>query len=122
MDLPPEWAAVTEPKRPRPFVRVGNFVRAVRNARGLKSKEVALKAEIDPGLMTRIEKGENVELQQYDKVARALGFRGPLEMFRSEPNPLTRELLKLWRALQDDEEAQKELLAQVRDWIDAREG
>lgn len=107
------------PKRARPFPRVGAFVKSVRVSRGLKAKDVAEKAAVENSLVSRLEKGENVYLEQYDKVARAMGFRGILEMFKFEPDPPTRRLLRYWADLRDDERARNEVLDLVKARADA---
>jgi transcriptional regulator with XRE-family HTH domain len=89
----------------------------VRQAQNLKQTDVAERAGIENALVSRLERGENVYLSQYDKVARALGFRNVLELFRTEPDPVMRRLTKFWPLL--DESARRDVLKQVRAMIDA---
>lgn len=87
----------------------------MRVARGLKAKVVAEKGELENSMLSRLEHGENVYLEQYHKAAKGMGFRGILEMFRYEPDPETRLLLKYWHDVRDDEQARKDVLELAKD-------
>jgi len=82
---------------------------------------MAEKADMRPAQLSALENGANVEIQFYERVARALNFRGALELFTSGGDDQTRKMLRLWRALPDDE-ARNDVLRQMRDWIVRDEG
>lgn len=103
-----------------PYQPLGHFVRRLREQRGLSQGETAAKAEMRQAQLSLLESGENVEIRFYDKVARAIGFRGALDMFMSGGDEKTRRLLRFWRAL-PDEEARTDVLQLMRDQIVADE-
>ena len=74
--------------------------------------EVATKAQMRGIQVSLLETGSNVEIQYYERVARVLKYRNSLEMFTSGGDAATRRLLRLWRALPDDE-ARTDALSQV---------
>ena len=91
-------------KRSTPVKAIGQFVREIRERSDVSQIALATKAGLRNELLSRLEKGENVEIIQYERVAKALGFRGgALEMFRTGNDRLLRDMLKFWRALPDDE-------------------
>lgn len=93
-------------------MELGGYVRSVREARELKQADLARKAEMRGAQLSLLENGANVEIQFYEKVARAMGFRGALEMFTSGADRSTRKLLRLWKALPDDA-ARKDALSAI---------
>lgn len=103
-----------------PYSALGEYVRRVRSHRGLNQGELAVKAKMRPAQLSGLENGANVEIKFYDRVARAMDYRGALEMFTSGGDEKTRKLLRLWRAL-PDEEARTEVLRLVQDVIVADE-
>jgi transcriptional regulator with XRE-family HTH domain len=105
-----------ETKPERPYPAIGAFVRRIRESRGLKQGDVARQAGIRQPQITHLEKGGNVAVEYYDRVARVLGFRGALDMFMSGGDPQTRKLLRFWRSLSDDE-ARNDALELLRDQI-----
>lgn len=92
-------------KRPadRPTADLGHQVRALRLAAGLTQPEVGARAKIRQAQFSAVEGGRNVESQQYTAIARALGFRTALEMFRADPrDPKRDHLLRGWAVLPDE--------------------
>lgn len=106
-------------KRPRPYPELGRFVRGIRDRKGLTQLEVAAKGDMRNELLSRLELGENVEIDAYDRAARGMGFRGALEMFRSGGDDQTVKLLRMWRPLPDV--AQKAVLRAVKQIREADE-
>jgi transcriptional regulator with XRE-family HTH domain len=106
------------PSEGKPFAALGRFLRSLRVAKGLSQLELAAKAEMDNAQISRMERGENVYLSQYQKYAVALGYRNLLQMFQAPADPDLRKLLRLWAMLDDEE--RKDVLAKVQDWIAAR--
>lgn len=104
------------PKKPMPYAKLGAYVRSAREAKRMTATEVATKAGMRNAQMTAVESGANVEVQFYERIAIALGYRGALEMFTSGGDALTVKLLRLWRALPDDE-ARKDALRSIREQI-----
>lgn len=82
----------------------------------MTATDVAIKAGMRNAQMSAVESGANVEVQFYERIAIALGYRGALEMFTSGGDPSTRKLLRLWRAL-PDEAARKDVLKLMRELI-----
>lgn len=99
---------------------LGAYVRRCRERKNLTQTQIAELADMRGPQVSLLETGANVEIQFYERVARALGFRHSLEMFTSGGDEKTRKLLRLWRAL-PDEEARNEVLALTRDVIVADE-
>lgn len=113
--LPPRKpAAVIDSKE------LGAFARLCRERKGLTQAHVAELAGMRGPQVSLLETGANVEVQFYERVARALGFRHSLEMFTAGGDEKTRRLLRLWKAL-PDEEARDEALTLMRDVIVADE-
>lgn len=98
------------------LARLGEFVRLTRERKGLTQIAVATAADMRNTQVSLLETGANVEVQFYERIAQALGFRGSLEMFQSGGDDLTRRMLKLWKALPDDE-ARKDVLRLMRQQI-----
>ena len=111
--MPPTLPAATakrrergNAKRPadRPTADLGRQVRALRLAAGLTQPEVGSRAKIRQAQFSAVEGGRNVESRQYAAIAKALGFRSALEMFRAEPrDPKRDHLLRGWAVLSDDD-------------------
>jgi transcriptional regulator with XRE-family HTH domain len=102
------------PKKKRPYAELGAFVKAVREHRQMTASAVADKAGMRKAQVTLLEKGANVEIQFYDRMAVAMGFRGgALDMFTAVDDRATQTLLRLWRALPDDV-ARKDALNAVK--------
>lgn len=118
-ELPPEYVAVTQPKRPRPVPRLGALARLLRQSRGLTQVKLAAKSGLTNDLISRLEKGENIQIENYETYAKALGYKGVLEMFRAGSDPAMRRLLRYWPLL--DDAARKAVLVQVKGMIDADE-
>lgn len=109
------------PRRDGPYATLGHVVRDLRKARGWTQEEMAVqpKADLSNTQISKIETGQNVEIELYDRCAKALGFRSLLEMFRSGGDPETRKLLRLWKSLgsPDDpetKEARTHALGQIQ--------
>lgn len=105
--------------RSEPVRALGRWVRTVREAKGLTQREVADRAEMRYVQLSLLENGRNVEVEQYDRVAKALGFRDALEMLRAPGDPIMRRLMRYWPLLDDG--ARRDVLAQVKAMIDADE-
>lgn len=93
----------------RPAVQLGHAIRKVREDRHLSQRELAAKIGSHFSQVSLIENGANVEVQWYERVARALGFKDSLELFNSGGDDLSRRMFRLWRRLPDDE-ARREVL------------
>jgi transcriptional regulator with XRE-family HTH domain len=104
----------------RTFPAVGQFLRRVREARGLKAKDVAAKASMRPAQMTHLQNGGNALWEYYDSAARAMGFKSALDMFTSGGDDETALLLRRWRALSTDA-ARRDVLRAVKAIRDADE-
>lgn len=104
-------------KRPRPFQDVGRFVRRARERQGVTQLAAAAAAPMRNELLSRLERGENVEIAAYALAAKGLGFRSVIDLFRSGGDRQTARLLRLWAALPDDE-ARKDVLERVRRTVD----
>lgn len=103
-----------------PFAPMGDYVRRARQRAGLNQGQLAEKAGMRPAQLSALENGANVEIRFYELVARALNFRGVIELFTSGGDDQTRRLLRLWRALPTDE-ARTDVLRLMKDSI-VREG
>lgn len=99
---------------------VGQFLRRVRESRGLRAKDVATRAQMRPAQMTHLQKGGNALWEYYDRAAKAMGFRSALDMFTSGGDDETALLLRRWRALATDA-ARKDVLRAVKAIRDADE-
>jgi transcriptional regulator with XRE-family HTH domain len=97
----------------RPALALGRFLKSVRIAKGKTQREVAKLSGIPYPTVSLMEKGRNVEIMQYERFAKACGYRNALEMIRAGGDPLTRRLLRLWHALDDDDEARRDVLDQI---------
>lgn len=93
---------------------LGRAVRSIRESRNISATELAKMTGLHKSQISKIEKGENVEVKQYESIARALNFRHALEMFRAGPDPQTRQLLRYWARLSEDEAARRDVLEQVK--------
>lgn len=106
-------------KKPTPFVSdLGVLVRAIRDARGWTQAELAIRADMRGERISDVEIGKNVRVEQFDKIAKAFGFRSTLEMFMSGGDDLTAKLLRLWKRI-PDQEARMDVLRSMRDQIAA---
>jgi transcriptional regulator with XRE-family HTH domain len=103
-----------------PAVSLGRCVRLHRTAKKLNQIQLARKAGMSNNQLSLLEKGKNVEVEQYQRVARALEFRDALDMFRAATDPLMRRVWRYWPLL--DEAARKDVLRQVRKTIEADVG
>lgn len=110
---------VAEPKsEPRPHSKaLGGHVRALRQVRGITQIALAKEAGLRNAQLSKLETGGNVEVEQYELVARALKFRNALEMFRAPTDTAMRKLLRYWPLL--DESARTDLAQQAKATIDA---
>lgn len=104
-----------------PAKELGAYVRTCRTRKGLTQVEVAERAQMRGIQVSLLETGSNVEVQFYERIARVLGFRNALEMFASGGDDQTRRLLRLWRALPDDE-ARTDVLKLIQQMIVAEQG
>lgn len=99
---------------------LGAYVKQCRERKGLTQADVAKTANMRGPQVSLLETGANVEVQFYERVARALGFRHALEMFTAGADDQMRKMLRLWRALPDDS-ARNDALGLMRDLIVADE-
>lgn len=63
---------------------VGAAIKAIRKQSGLSQGEVAQKAGISIDTVSRIERGENGELETLERIAEALGFTDVVRMIRAD--------------------------------------
>jgi transcriptional regulator with XRE-family HTH domain len=98
---------------------LGEWVRTVRRARKMTQRAVEAKTGLRHEQVSRLENGANVEVEQYERIAHAMGFRNALEMFRAPSDPIMRRLTRYWQLLDDG--ARRDVLAQVKGMIDADE-
>lgn len=98
------------------FADLGLFVRGLREAKGWTQIQLAKRAKMRNERISEVEKGSNARIEQYDKIARALGYRGVLEMIMSGGDATTAKLLRLWKRL-PDAGAQRDVLNSMRDQI-----
>lgn len=98
---------------------LGHWVRTIRKAKSQTLEAVGAMAGIEKSQLSRIENGANVEVEQYEAIARALGFKNALEMFRAPGDPIMRRLQRYWPLL--DDAAKKDVLQLVKGTIDADE-
>lgn len=111
----------TQRKAPlTPAKELGDHVRKCRLRKDLTQTQVADLAKMWGPQVSLVESGANVEVQFYERIARVLGFRNALDMFTSGGDASTRKLLRLWRALPDDE-ARNDVLKVMQRWIVADE-
>lgn len=106
--------------RPRPFAELGLLARVARERAGLTQVGLRDKTGLRNELISRLELGENVEVEAYERVARGLGFKGALEMFMSAGDLETARLLRYWRGL-STHEARRDALRAVKQIRDADE-
>lgn len=100
------------PRRPpdRPTLALGRQVKNMRTAAKLTTRTLADMAGMRQPQVSLLETGHNVEARQYTLIARALGFRDALELFRaSDADPLRRHLDRGWALL--DTAQKKRVLA-----------
>mgnify|MGYP000225759477 CR=1 FL=1 len=92
-------------KRPttaRPTADLGFQVRTMRRAQGVTHEALAKKAKMRAPQISLLETGHNVESRQYGAIAKALGYRGALELFRADDaDPLRKQLDRVWLLLDD---------------------
>lgn len=98
------------------FGDVGLFVRRLRESKGWTQVQLAKRAKMRNERISEVENGSNARIEQYDKIARALGYRGVLEMIMSGGDELTAKLLRLWKR-QPDDEARRDVLKLMREQI-----
>lgn len=95
-------------KRPtlaRPTADLGHQVRTMRKAAGITHEKLAAKAKMRAPQISLLETGHNVESRQYTVIAKALGYRGALELFRAtDTDPMKTHADRAWLLL---DEAQK---------------
>lgn len=84
---------------------IGVQFRRAREAAGVTQRALAARAKMRPAQLSLLECGYNVEGRFYARVARVLGFRGALELLRHHDDALTRTMLRLWYAMDDDTRA-----------------
>lgn len=111
---------VTDRGPEKTFPTLGQFLRRVRESRGLKAKDVAERAKMRPAQVTHLQNGGNALWEYYDRAAKAMGFRSGLDMFTSGGDDETALLLRRWRALTTDA-ARKDVLRAVKAIRDADE-
>lgn len=104
------------PLGPQPSVAIGACIRAIRKERKLTLEQVAEKIGSYASQISLVEGGDNVESQWYERIAVALKFKSAYEMLASGGDAQTRKLLRLWRALPDDE-ARTDVLKLVQNMI-----
>lgn len=98
--------AVATRQKARPSAALGQHVRTLRLVAGLTHAQVSQRTKIRPAQWSRLESGYNVESKQYALVARVLGFRTPLEMFRADAHdPHKTHLDRAWSLLSPDQQA-----------------
>lgn len=108
-------------KQAGPFAALGGYVRRARERKAVTQVDISKQTGIRTAQLSALENGHNVAIGYYDQVAKALGYRGALELFTSGGDEQTRKLLRFWRALPDDE-ARNDVLRQLKDWIVRDEG
>lgn len=99
-------AAPPKPRRSpdRPTIALGRQVRLMRTAAQLTHAELATMTGMRQPQISLLETGHNIEAQQYTLIARALGFRDALELFRaSDADPHRRHLDRAWLLLDADQ-------------------
>ena len=90
----------------RPTADLGFQVRTMRKAHGLTHEVLATKAKMRAPQISLLETGHNVESRQYTAIAKALGYRGALELFRADDtDPKRRQMDRAWLLLDDDQKA-----------------
>jgi transcriptional regulator with XRE-family HTH domain len=111
---------VTESTK-HPHSAVGRFLRALREAKYKTQIEFGAASRIDNSQISKVERGEDVLVSTYVKYARALGYRGLLDVFRAPADPQLRKLLMLWRRLEGLPGAQTELLQLMKGFVEKHE-
>lgn len=98
---------------------VGASLRARREAKGLSQSAVAERFGIRLATISNIERGANVRLSSLVEYAKALGYESlAAAVLDQGGDDITRRMLRVWRALEDDE-ARRDALALVREQIGA---
>lgn len=77
---------------------LGQQVRRIRQDKQITQKAIAAQVGMRAAQVSLLESGYNMETQFYARIARALGYRGALELFRAM-DPQTTALLRLWDAM-----------------------
>jgi len=100
-------------------MELGQFIRTLREERRWTQIQLAKKAKMRNERVSEVENGSNARIEQYDKIARAFGYRGVLEMIMSGGDEMTAKLLRLWKRLptRPDDSARKDVLNSMRDQI-----
>ena len=94
------------PSTTRPTADLGFQVRTMRKAHGLTHEVLATKAKMRAPQISLLETGHNVESRQYTAIAKALGYRGALELFRADDtDPKRRQMDRAWLLLDDGQKA-----------------
>jgi transcriptional regulator with XRE-family HTH domain len=100
---------IRRPSTARPTADLGFQVRTIRKSLGVTHEVLAAKAKMRAPQISLLETGHNVESRQYEAIAKALGFRTALELFRaSDADPLRKQLDRAWLLL-DDTQKQRTL-------------
>jgi transcriptional regulator with XRE-family HTH domain len=115
MGLVADTGDVEQPERPA--LALGKFLKRVRVDKGKTQRQIAHESGIPYPTVSLMEKGRNVEIMQYERFAKACGYRNALEMIRSGGDALTRRLLRLWAALGDDDQARRDVLDRIERMI-----
>lgn len=92
---------------------LGAWVRQVRESKGLTQPDIAEMTGIHKTQLSRLENGANIEAEQYERIAQALGFKNALELFRTPGDPLMRTLQRYWPDL--DEPTRRALVKRARE-------
>lgn len=111
--------AMSKMAESRPSVAMGQAVRTIRKAKKIRLADLSEATGLHISQLSNIENGKNVEVRHYEAIAKALGFRNALELFRAPGDPVMRRLWRYWPLL--DEDARKDVLLRVKATIDADE-
>lgn len=106
----------------RQFEDLGNFVSRVVKRSGRTAIDIAEKGGLTrgPASVSDLKGGANAQWDTLNRFAKGAGYRSALEMFMSGGDALTLQMLRVWRALPDDE-ARRDALAAVKKLRDAVE-
>jgi len=111
---PPKKKRPTRQPTARTSTDLAAALRAARIDRGLSQKELAAKAKLRPAQVSVVEGGFNVQSAHYARIAKVLGFRSTLELFRAH-DPQTTTLLRLWDAM--DPRIRETALKKLTVWL-----